>query len=368
MGAKSKIEWTSGPDGEPGATWNPLRGCFKVSAGCKNCYAEAVASRFSGPGQPYEDIARDGRWTGRVELVREHLADPLRWRRPRRVFVNSMSDVFHEDVPDEVIAGIFGVIAASPRHTFQLLTKRADRMARWFRELPSWASRQPPDLALGDYVQEFARGLLFRMPGEEHMPRNYGVTSWPLPNVWLGVSVEDQRAADERIPHLLQVPAAVRFLSVEPLIGPVDLTDYLGRLWECADCGAGSGDRDLRATLPRPVTCATCGEDGKDGAVHLGEQGLHWVIVGGESGTGARPCEAEWIRKVMWDCRAASVPCFVKQLGAAYSDPVDGIAGVSLRTHPDAPSPTRRLRDRKGGDMEEWPTDLRVREFPVGRV
>lgn len=292
------IEWTD-------ATWNPVRGCSIVSEGCRNCYAMKQAHRFSGEGMPYEGLTELGpqgpRWTGTIRLVPELLDAPLRWKTPRRIFVNSMSDLFHEDVPDEFIVSVFTVMAIAEKHTFQVLTKRPRRMLDL---LSKWTSE---DLytAWHDFTGE---------PPE--------VSAWPLPNVWLGVSVEDQKTADERIPILLQTPAAVRFVSAEPLLGPVDLqrSDELAMV-QCVRNGS---------TI---------------------ERGIDWVIVGGESGPGARPCDVAWIRSIVEQCQAAAVPCFVKQLG---SHPFD-----------DGTLPTERLlKSRKGGDPAEWPADLRVREMP----
>jgi protein gp37 len=289
MSDKSPIQWTD-------ATWNPVRGCSRVSEGCRNCYAEGVAARFAGPGRPYEGLARftprGPQWTGEIRLVAELLEQPLRWRKPRRVFVNSMSDLFHEDVPFRFIASVFGHMHSAPRHTFQVLTKRAARM----REFVEWFRRE-------------------WLGGSDAFPRQY-------PHVWLGVSVEDQAAADERIPHLLATPAAVRFLSCEPLLGPVD----------------------LREAGPMPD-----GDSLGNGLHNWGTNtGVDWVIVGGESGRRARPLEVAWARSLVEQCRAAAVPVFVKQLGAVWAR--------ESNHYP--------LGDAAGGDPAEWPEDLRVREMP----
>jgi protein gp37 len=249
----------------------------------------------------------------------ERLDQPLRWTKPRRVFVNSMSDLFHESVPSEFICAVFGVMALTPQHTYQVLTKRPDRMRSWL-------------IAAGSAPFLYTRGH----PGYEHItrqfPGGYPETSWPLPNVWLGVSVEDQDTADERVPLLLQTPAAVRFVSYEPALGPVDLRHRLGA---CVFTGA-----DPWAT----------------------GRGLDWVIVGGESGPKARACNVEWIHETVHQCSTAGVACFVKQMGSNVTLSTDEIermtglrAAVPHRWNP---------RDRKGGDMQEWPSDLRVREFP----
>ncbi len=265
MSDKSKIEWTD-------ATWNPIRGCSRVSEGCRNCYAERQAARFSGRGQPYEGLAErvpvtkdtggkfpqvlsEPRWTGAVRLAKDQLELPLHWQKPRKIFVCSMSDLFHEKVPDEWIDRIFWIMEQVEWHTFQILTKRAQRMLAWHRRWTGGGKRFP---------QSATRSI--------------------LPNVWLGVSVEDQKAADQRIPLLLQTPAAVRWVSYEPALGPLDLDGYLGR--------------DIRV------------------AEDVTGDGLDWVVCGGESGPGARPMQPDWARSVRDQCKAAGVPFFFKQWGA----------------------------------------------------
>lgn len=305
MGQATSIEWTD-------ASWNPVRGCSRVSPGCENCYAERQAARFSGPGQPYEGLVRMGKqgphWTGVVRVIREHLEDPLRWSKPRRIFVNSMSDVFHESLTDYQIANIFSVMetARGRGHTFQILTKRAARMREWVAE---WARKI-------DYADDSGRGYLGR----------YG-------HVWLGVSVEDQERADERLPELVRTPAAVRFVSYEPALEPVDFSRYL---------------------LPTHL----------EG--HMATTGVHWVIVGGESGPGARPFEVEWARTTIAQCKAAGVACFVKQMGRAPS-----MLGIPVRfelacSDGEPGWVEGKLRDAHGGDWDEWPPAFRVREFPEG--
>lgn len=287
----SAIEWTD-------ETWNPCVGCEPVSPGCRNCYAATMAKRVAamerahGRRSVYLDVITDrGHWNGRAVFLPERLSQPLRWRNPCRVFVNSMSDLFHDDITVEQIASVWEVMRDTPRHTYQILTKRPERMR--------------------DVVAK--------------MVESFGV----LPNVWLGVSVEDQKAADERIPLLLETDAALRFLSVEPLLGPVDL--------------------QLAAFNPSHSIEAL--------------EGIGWVIVGGESGPGARACDLDWIREVVRQCRVARVPCFVKQLGAAAREPL----ALSFDP-PDIISVPMNLRDRKGGDMDEWPESLRVRQFPLDDV
>lgn len=343
MSQATKIEWTD-------ETWNPTRGCSRVSEGCRHCYAERLAARFRGDGDPFHGFAYSDKagthWTGRVELVPEKLDEPLRrrrWaekfarehgRRPR-VFVNSMSDLFHEALPDEAIAAVFGVMAAASWIDFQVLTKRAGRMREWFEQ------GQPrtcgPIAGCLNAASHFVRN--WRHPGAFSL-------LWPLPNVWPGVSVEDQATADERIPHLLATPAAVRFVSYEPALGPVDFSPWLAAE-RC--CG-----------LPTIETGPSAG-DGSCCGQPVPNEHVEWLIVGGESGPGARPFDIAWARSTVEQCREAGVACFVKQLGArpTYPIPSDEIEGKVYAV----PYATK---DRKGGDMSEWPEDLMVREFPAG--
>jgi len=273
----SKIEWTE-------ETWNPVRGCSKVSDGCRNCYAMRQAHRFSGPGKAYEGLTKlvpgkGPQWTGEIRCVEELLEAPLRWKKPRKVFVNSMSDLFHPDVPFEFVDGVFGVMAVADRHVFQVLTKRPERM-REYMQGRDWGH------AANWAVNRFVRQL----DGPLHLR---GEVVPPLPNVWLGVSVEDQETADERIPHLLQTPAAVRWLSMEPLLGAVDL------------CFAATIEDGLERH-PFPCFPRDVGPTNE----------LHWVVAGGESGPGARPMHPEWVRSIRDQCQAARVPFFFKQWGA----------------------------------------------------
>lgn len=236
------IEWTD-------ETWNPVTGCDKVSPGCDHCYAETIAHRFAGAKAFPDGFA--------VTLHPERLDQPKRWRKPRKVFVNSMSDLFHDAIPERFILGVFGVMAECPQHTFQILTKRHARMrsllTRWSSEVP-WMSD-------------------------------------PLPNVWLGVSVEDQKWADIRIPALLETPAAVRFISAEPLLNMISIADYLDRGGRTVDMGA--------AGVMREPDCPI----------------VDWVIVGGESGLGARPMYPDWARNLRDECQIAGVAFLFKQWG-----------------------------------------------------
>lgn len=271
MTDKTKIEWTD-------ATWNPVTGCTKVSEGCDHCYAETIAHRFAGT--PAYPNGFD------VTLRPERLDQPLRWTRPRRVFVNSMSDLFHKDVPDEYIARVFAVMALAPWHTFQVLTKRPGRMrsllaADTFMRQVATAAR---DVWNG-------RPLLRELLGWMWDTVGLRPKTWPLPNVWLGTSVENQKWSDVRIPLLMQTPAAVRFISAEPLLGPVKLThlhshcpthDFAGGF-----CSGPCPDR----VWP------------------------DWVIVGGESGPGARPMHPDWARNLRDQCTGAGIAFLFKQWG-----------------------------------------------------
>jgi protein gp37 len=292
----SSIEWTE-------ATWNPTRGCKKISPGCKHCYAERFAERFRGvPGHAYER-GFDPRF------VVEQLGLPLTWRKPRVIFVDSMSDLFQEDVTDEQIAAVFGVMSLCPHHTFQILTKRADRARRWYQYVAGVLSLPPnvrpirPQRPNVDGVL-FVRSKLAKLAPQllegPLVERRLlaGRVAWPLGNVWLGVSVEDQEYAERRIPHLLQTPAAVRFVSYEPALGPVNFR----RLAVPPGC---RGVDPLDALL-HPAYAPT-----------MGRVPLDWIIMGGESGPGARPMDPAWVRSVRDQCAAdgADVAFFFKQWG-----------------------------------------------------
>lgn len=280
MSDDSRIEWTD-------ATWNPVRGCTKISPGCKHCYAETFAERFRGvPGHPYEQGFD-------LRLVPENLDQPLRWWRSRRIFVNSMSDLFHDEIPIDFIGAVFGVMAVARRHTFQVLTKRPEKMEAFLRWLvhqeTSNARKTELNTFFGDPVPAIAAmsyALDHGVPLTLLYTRNRGSFVWPLPNIWLGVSVEDRKHGVPRIDILRDVPAAVRFLSIEPLLEDL-------------------GELDL--------------------------EGIHWVIVGGESGAGAREMRPEWVRSIRDQCAAADVPFFFKQWGGVRKK----LAGRELdgRTH-----------------------------------
>ncbi|MFI6368670.1 phage Gp37/Gp68 family protein [Nocardia sp. NPDC050630] len=275
----TKIEWAD-------RVWNPTTGCTRVSAGCEHCYIERqtpmrIAHRkFDGPA-----IGA----TLPVQLHPERLGNPLRWRKPERIFVNSMSDLFHDDVPGEFIARVFATMAAAPQHTFLILTKRPARM----RAL------------LGDAGQN----LLEHTTDEETAAAIYDA-AWPLPNVWLGVSTESQRWADIRIPQLLDTPAAVRWISAEPLLGPIDLDGQLD------DTGHHrpkltywlTGRPHWGEPTPTPPNGLLMSP------LEVGPR-LDWVVVGGETGPGARPMHPDWARSLRDQCTVAGVPYFFKQHG-----------------------------------------------------
>lgn len=316
------IQWTD-------ETWNPVTGCAKVSAGCKNCYAEGVANRFWGDRKFTDVICHEDR-----------LDAPLHWRKPRRVFVNSMSDLFHDDVPTSFIGRAFAVMALAATQTFQILTKRPERM----RDLLSSEVIGP----LKGHAEQYAWELTKNVPAREFR------LSWPLPNVWLGVSCENQETAEARIPILLQTPAAVRFVSCEPLLGPINLSPF-----------AFDRRAAIRDAMRGPAAMNA------DQADAVTAYPVDWVIVGGESGPGARPCDVAWIRGIVEQCRSAGVACFVKQLGAKpvarnrwdMSEKVFAGYDALGWSEPDGPM-VMRLHDRKGGDPSEWHEDLRIREFP----
>jgi protein gp37 len=286
MADKSRIEWTE-------ATWNPTTGCDQVSPGCDNCYALNLAPRLKAMGSAR--YQRDGNpaTSGPGFGLTTHdaaLDQPLRWTKPRRIFVNSMSDLFHNDVPDEFIVEVFARMWWSPQHTFQLLTKRHGRMRSLVPRIEDHLRRRESDLKLIDCPTPL---------------------TWPLPNLWLGVSVEDQQRADLRIPALLDTPAAVRWLSMEPLLAPIDLG--------IGDPHRGHESDDVNGH-PHPPICLTCSTDEYEveyfrrNPVRAG-LGIDWVVVGGESGRAARSMHPAWAADLRDQCVQAAVPFFFKQWG-----------------------------------------------------
>lgn len=297
----SKIEWTE-------KTWNPVVGCSKISPGCAHCYAETMANRLKGmalkdiadgtdPGRKrhYIDAIDDkGRWTGKMIPVPESLDDPLRWKKPQMIFVNSMSDLFHEDLPFDFVDQVFATMYAATWHTFQILTKRPDRMLEYFQSDPiprigtrafqQWTRYEPTKAADNLLTNADIVGDVAQM--------------WPLLNVWLGTSCENRWAADQRTPFLIECPAAVRFLSCEPLLGPIVFADVTRR----ADVVSQLGKKALN--------------------------GINWVICGGESGHNTRPMHPDWPRSLRDQCQAADVPFFFKQWGEWAPWTVDDRHGV----------------------------------------
>lgn len=352
MADKSMIEWTD-------ATWTIVQGCDLESPGCTNCYVPAVLWRLANNPNPTVSRPLAGlvelhkgrpQFTGKVALREDRLDWPMQWRKPRRIFVPSHGDIFHDAVPDAFLDKIFAVMALCPQHTFQVLTKRAERMRQYlsdpigpFQRIHAAAAADPEPWR---WIRDQQRAIT---------PYNlYLRAPLPLPNVWLGVSVEDQKRAVERIPELLRTPADRRFLSCEPLLGPVDLKPYLPH-------------RSYRGLHSFPSVDVA---------------GVDWVIVGGESGPRARPLRAEWVRSLVQQCKAAGVACFVKQMGRKVIDRNDaGFDGSGptawdidnlviehnihgYREDYQGADCLVTLADSKGGDMKEWPADLRVREFP----
>jgi len=307
----TKIEWAD-------KTWNPITGCTKISEACEHCYAERMSKRLAGrcgypKGNPFT-----------VTYHQDKIDDPLRWRKPSRIFVCSMGDLFHDAVEEWMLDEIFGVILGSrifnntANHTFMILTKRPERMKEYLTSrtpvdlLKAWANSCPwytqdPDVTVEELVfsatcrdwDENGRNS----SGSEHKPWGYLEKIWPLPNVWLGVTAENQVRALERIPILLETPAAKRFVSCEPLLESIDLAN----LWHvCPECGS------WEIYEPRGGTryCDDCGAD-----VPIPKVGLDWVICGGETGPGARPMHPDWVRSLRDQCKSAEVPFFFKQWG-----------------------------------------------------
>ncbi|MFJ8049851.1 DUF5131 family protein [Streptomyces luteogriseus] len=270
------IEWTD-------RTWNPITGCTKVSPGCDNCYAETIAHRFAGSKAFPNGFD--------VTLHEDRVNQPYRWKKPARVFVNSMSDLFHQDVPDLVITHVFDVMEANPQHTFQVLTKRHARMRSFVQQREE--QRREYAAKFDDCPTEAMRNSPAAKAARERAAK-------PPANIWLGVSVENQKWADIRIPALLETPAAVRFLSCEPLLGPVWFSDYV---WQPCRCCDGEGHDEA---------CVPCADGGcEDGHVRQ----LHWVIAGGESGPKSRAMHPDWATSLRDQCAQDHVPFFFKQWG-----------------------------------------------------
>ncbi len=338
----SKIEWTN-------QTWNPTIGCDKVSQGCKNCYAirmayrlmhhpnQIVAAKYKGTVEKTK--SGDLNWTGKINLLDDVLLKPVKNKKTTMYFVDSMSDLFHKDVPYSFVDKVFAIMLLCPQHTFQILTKRPDRMtaymnsktdddAREIEEAAEIIVCEHPDLfyvmetyktdegkisypsnTLLPYIKEagWYSGITYTDCGEGGFEKDTEFIyegNWPAKNIWLGVSVEDQKAADERIPLLLKTPAAIRFLSCEPLLGPLDISKFMvpEGVHHHPD-NTLTGETGM--ALNKMVNMVN---------PELKKQ-LHWVIVGGESGPGARPMHPDWAREIRDQCKASGVAFFFKQWG-----------------------------------------------------
>lgn len=308
MADQSHIEWTD-------ATWNPVTGCSVVSPGCTNCYAMKLAGTRLQHHPSRAGLTRESKsgpvWTGDVRFNEQWLTQPLRWTKPRMIFVCAHGDLFHPDVPDEWIDRVFAVMALAPRHTFQVLTKRAARMRTYLSGFACDGARR--------LNVAYAAGRL--MEDGDNALDTVANASWPLPNVWLGVSAEDQLRANERIPELLATPASIRFVSAEPLLGQIDL-----RRLSVSDTSASFGFPMADALTgqfyvdpeKQPASIRSLIEMNRRSPQEEGGIGLNWVIVGGESGQAARPMHPDWARSMRDQCAAAGVPFFFKQWGSWF--------------------------------------------------
>ena len=312
-------------------SWNPLIGCSHASPGCENCYAERLAGTRLKHLPNYVDATTDGKWNGNVLCLNDKLHQPMHWRKPKRIFVNDMGDTFHAEVPFAFIAAMYGVMAACPQHTFILLTKRPDRMLEFYDWIAKLGrsravmrrAEHPADPRWVHYAcVEISHNL---MSAQDLRPSCDPRVGWPLPNVWTGTTVEDQKRADSRIRILMQVPSALRLLSVEPLLEAIEFEF-----------------RELGFEYPVP----------------------NWVIVGGESGTRARQCKREWLESVKRECRDHGIPVYVKQVGSSYVDEKNAVGGRYVKVPSEYGSSVRRLKDMAGRNMAEWPENLRVRQYP----
>lgn len=287
------INWTD-------ESWNPSVGCSKISPGCVNCYAAEAAKSARLQQFPQYQEVKD--WDGTIAFVEDALDKPLKWKKPKKIFVCSMSDLFHENVPDKTLLAVFDIIRHCPQHTFQILTKRPENALRKFWEL---------DLA-------------------------------ELPNVWMGVTVENQEMANQRIPILLQIPADKRWLSMEPLLGKVNLSDM---------------DRIVDYLNDAIIDEPPWKSKNKYDHARYGSwedftflKAIDWVVVGGESGKNARPCNIEWIEAIAEQCKEANVPVWVKQMGK------NSIGDTGYNVRP--------ANDPAWSKFENLPQHLQIREFP----
>ena len=299
----TKIEWTD-------ETVNPVRGCRRKSAGCENCYAERLAATRLRHLDSYSGLATmtesGPRWTGEVQMDIAVMKKVLKWRKPKRIFVCDMSDLFYEGVTDEFIERVFAVMAVAQQHQFQILTKRPDRMREWFATAPPLYERRENSVSWWAEAMDLciwdSRGSdqsRYHQPySKEQLKHRRVFPGWPLPNVWLGTSVENQMSANTRIPDLLDTPAAVRYISYEPALGPVKFPPW----W----LGMHLVDSNGIVHMPKDPGIESIGGDWK--------HGLDWVIAGAESGPGKRPCEVDWMRSAKDQCEEAGVAFFLKQM------------------------------------------------------
>ncbi|MBB4952729.1 protein gp37 [Agrobacterium vitis] len=312
MADKTKIEWSD-------ATWNPITGCSVISPGCTNCYAMKLAGTRMKNEPSRAGLTTPSKagpvWNGQVRFNEQWLTQPLQWSKPRMVFVCAHADLFHESVPDEWIEKIFAVMALAPQHTFQVLTKRPERMREYLMghethyRITSKAGRMALSMNMAiDYPLKVTHSPSRKYPKGIEI----NLSNWPQPNVWLGVSVEDQRRAEERIPILLDTRAAVRWVSAEPLLGSIDLRQInqpnggFGPYWiDALSPGTMGWFSDEAATKPMEA----------DPLGFSALPALDWVVVGGESGPNARPMHPDWARSLRDQCAAAGVPLLFKQWG-----------------------------------------------------
>jgi protein gp37 len=366
MTINTGIEWTD-------STWNPVRGCTRVSEGCKHCYAELLAARFSDAGMWGHGLAvrhkrpdggMEGRWTGLVQLADDKkLLWPLRFKghpqalaedRPTKIFVNSTSDLFHESLPDAAIDQVYAVMALSAgrsehkmigsrlhqvrhNHIYQVLTKRAARMRRYLTD-----PLTPPRIGRAIRELQARQGWpTLTIDAADAYFRSF--TSWPLPNVWLGVSAEDQATADERIPDLLASPAAIRFISAEPLLGPINLNSNLGgTLWMGGQRGCGG--------LHHGTGAPECPRELHHHHDDRCRRGLNWVIGGFESGPRARPGHPAWMRQLRDQCGDAGVAFFFKQWGEWA--PLNQVPGIDAGDLPERDEPFRVGKHAAGAMLD----------------
>jgi protein gp37 len=360
--SETKIEWVHPPGFDAGETWNATLGCSKQSPGCKKCYAIRSVRRMSGNPNAKIAAANAGlvvmtgaglNWTGKINLIEERLHIPLRKRRPTCWFVNSLSDLFHPEVPDDFIDRVFAVMALCPHHRFIILTKQAQRMFDYF------APGTFRDARIATQAKLTSTSVApFKLPSSEVFDAGrvargepWEICKWPLPNIWLGVSAENQKYADERIPLLLKTPATKRIVSYEPALGLIDFDAVPVTAAPGFFGGALRWHHRGRChevdNIPYPV--------------------IDQVLIGGESGPDSSPFDIGWARSTRDQCKTAGTAFFMKQMG---SHPVAGEhdikqGGVFAGARHVEPKYDLCLNDKKGGRIEEWPSDLQIREYPT---